>query len=43
MFGKNKCSDIKRQFPDQLSNRSGQQIQDWIRNDTKKKERYLTI
>ena len=43
LFGKRKCSDIKKQFPNELSNRSVQQIQDWIRNDSKKKETYLIL
>ena len=38
LFGRRKCSDIKKNFFDELSNRSSQQIRDWIRNDTKRKE-----
>ena len=42
LFGNRKCSDIKKQFATELCNRSGQQIQDWIRNDIKRKASYLS-
>ena len=38
-IGRGQCAAIKKHSPEELKNRSGQQIQDWIRNYDKKNDR----